>query len=32
VTKLAIAPEERHLRAKSGAEFEAHAAKTPRWL
>ena len=32
LTKLAIEPEERHLRAKFGAQFEAYAARTPRWL
>ena len=32
LTKLAIEPEERHLRAKFGAEFERYAAQTPRWL
>jgi protein-S-isoprenylcysteine O-methyltransferase Ste14 len=32
LTKLAVEPEERHLRAKFGAEFERYAAKTPRWL
>lgn len=32
LTKLAIEPEERHLRAKFGAEFERYAARTPRWL
>jgi len=32
LTKLAIEPEERHLRARFGAAFEAYAAKTPRWL
>lgn len=32
LTKLAIEPEERHLRAKFGAEFERYAAETPRWL
>jgi protein-S-isoprenylcysteine O-methyltransferase Ste14 len=32
LTKLAIEPEERHLRAKFGLEFEQYAARTPRWL
>jgi len=32
LTKLAIEPEERHLRAKFGADFDAYAARTPRWL
>ena len=32
LTKLAIEPEERHLRAKFGREFERYAAQTPRWL
>ena len=30
--KLAIEPEERHLSAKFGAEFERFCAQTPRWL
>lgn len=32
LTKLAVEPEERHLRAKFGAAFEAFEARTPRWL
>ncbi len=32
LVKLAIEPEERHLRAKFGPEFEQYAARTPRWL
>ncbi len=32
LTKLAIEPEERHLHAKFGLEFEQYAARTPRWL
>ncbi len=32
LTKLAVEPEERHLRAKFGAEFERFCAQTPRWL
>lgn len=32
LTKLAVEPEERHLHAKFGAEFERYAAQTPRWL
>jgi protein-S-isoprenylcysteine O-methyltransferase Ste14 len=32
LTKLAVEPEERHLRAKFGAEFDRFCAQTPRWL
>ena len=30
--KLSIEPEERHLRAQFGADFDAYVARTPRWL
>ena len=30
--KLAIAREEHHLAARFGAEWQAYAARTPRWL
>ena len=32
LTKLAIEPEERHLREKFGEAFERFRARTPRWL
>ena len=32
VQKLAIEREERHLAARFGAEWQAYAARTPRWL
>jgi len=32
LTKLAIEPEERHLREKFGESFERFRARTPRWL
>jgi protein-S-isoprenylcysteine O-methyltransferase Ste14 len=32
LVKLAVEPEERHLERKFGAEFEAYAARTRRWL
>ncbi len=32
LTKLAVEPEERHLREKFGAKFDAFCARTPRWL
>jgi protein-S-isoprenylcysteine O-methyltransferase Ste14 len=30
--KLAIEPEERHLREQFGVDFDAYVARTPRWL